>query len=79
MSALIRLTNAGFGYSGRVLYQTRKDNLTFPTQLRYTTFRAVSPKRTESTEASTRDYSSYRFFKTASTEHPGGTKSESKP
>jgi hypothetical protein len=68
-----------FGYSGRVLYQTRKDNLTFPTQLRYTTFRAVSPKRTESTDASTRDYSQYKFFKTESNERPGATKPESKP
>jgi hypothetical protein len=68
-----------FGFSGRVLFQTRQDNLTFPTQLRYTSFRAISPKRTEPTEASTRDYSSYKFFKTASTERPGATKPESKP
>lgn len=63
-----------YGFSGRVLFQTRRDKLTFPTQLRYTSFRAVSPKRTEPTDASTRDYSGYRFFKTATVERPGETK-----
>lgn len=62
------------GYSGRVIFQTRKDGLTFPTELRYTTFRAVSPKRTEPVEASTRDYSDYRFFKTKSEEKSGAIK-----
>jgi hypothetical protein len=67
-----------FGYSGRVLFQTRKDNLSFPTQLRYTSFRAVSPKRTEPTEASTRDYADYKFFKTTTNEKTGPTKPEDK-
>ncbi len=58
------------GFSGRVLFQTRRDELTFPTQLRYSTFRAVSPKSTEPTEASTRDYASYHFFETKTNEHP---------
>jgi hypothetical protein len=56
------------GFSGRVLFQTRRDQLTFPTQLRYASFRAVSPKSTEPTEASTRDYASYHFFETATKE-----------
>ena len=56
------------GFSGRVLFQTRRDQLTFPTQLRYASFRAVTPKSTEPTEASTRDYSAYHFFETASKE-----------
>ncbi|HEX4824398.1 MAG TPA: hypothetical protein VFV19_08800 [Candidatus Polarisedimenticolaceae bacterium] len=63
-----------FGYSGRVLFQTRKDNLTFPTQLRYTAFRAVSPKQTEPTEASTRDYAEYKFFQTGTSEKSGVAK-----
>ena len=57
------------GFSGRVLFQTRRDQLTFPTQLRYSSFRAITPKRTEPTEASTREYSSYQFFKTETNEH----------
>ena len=59
------------GFSGRVLFQTRRDRLTFPTQLRYNAFRAVTPKRTEPTDASTREYASYRFFETATKERAG--------
>jgi hypothetical protein len=56
------------GFSGRVLFQTRRDQLTFPTQLRYASFKAVTPKSTEPTEASTRDYSDYHFFETGTKE-----------
>jgi len=59
------------GFSGRVVFQTRQDRLTFPTQLRYSAFRAVSAKRTEPTDASTREYSGYRFFKTRTEQKPG--------
>jgi hypothetical protein len=59
------------GFSGRVVFQNRRDKLTFPTELRYTSFRAVSPKRTEPTTASTREYSGYRFFETGTKERPG--------
>jgi hypothetical protein len=64
----IRTGPKAIGYSGRVLFQTRRDQLTFPTQLHYSTFRAVTPKSTEPTEASTRDYASYHFFETATKE-----------
>jgi hypothetical protein len=56
------------GFSGRVLFQTRRDQLSFPTQLRYSSFRAVTPKSTEPTEASTREYSAYHFFETGTNE-----------
>ena len=59
------------GFSGRVVFQNRRDKLSFPTELRYTSFRAVSPKRTEPTAASTREYSGYRFFETGTKERPG--------
>ena len=62
------------GFSGRVLFQTRRDQLTFPTQLRYSSFRAVTPKSTEPTEASTRDYSAYHFFMTQTNERPSDKK-----
>jgi hypothetical protein len=56
------------GFSGRVLFQTRRDQLTFPTQLHYASFKAVTPKSTEPTEASTRDYAAYHFFETGTKE-----------
>ena len=56
------------GFSGRVVFQSRRDGLTFPTELKYTTFRATSPKHTVTTGASTRDYSDYKFFETESKE-----------
>lgn len=59
------------GFSGRVVFQTRRDKLSFPTELRYTSFHAVSPKRTEPTAASMREYSGYRFFQTKTDERPG--------
>jgi hypothetical protein len=62
------------GFSGRVLFQSRRDKLTFPTELRYTSFRAVSPKHTEPTTASTREYSDYKFFEPSTKEHPGEVK-----
>lgn len=74
-----RVGQKPFGYSGRVLFQTRRDELTFPTELRYTSFRAISPTRTEPTAASTRDYASYRFFVTPTVERPGTTKPDPKP
>ena len=62
------------GFSGRVVFQTRRDQLTFPTQLRYASFRAVTPKSTEPTEASTREYASYHFFETKTNERTLETK-----
>jgi hypothetical protein len=56
------------GFSGRVLFQTRRDQMTFPTQLRYSSFRAMTPKSTKPTEASTREYSAYHFFETGTNE-----------
>jgi len=59
------------GFSGRVVFQTRRDSLSFPTELRYTAFRAVTSKRTEPTEVSAREYSGYQFFKTETEQKPG--------
>ena len=59
------------GFSGRVVFQFRRDKLSFPTELRYTSFRAVSPKRTEPTSASTREYTDYRIFEAPAKENPG--------
>jgi hypothetical protein len=50
------------GYRCRVALRMRRDGLTFPTQLRYDTFRAVSRKDVLMTEASIREYQNYRFY-----------------
>ncbi len=49
----------------------RQEGLTFPTQLRYDTFRAVSSHRSVPWKESTRDYTNYRFFSVGTTEDVG--------
>jgi hypothetical protein len=56
-----RLGDPPIGYRCRVSLLMRRDGLTFPTQLRYDTFRAVSPKDIVMKSASIREYSEYRF------------------
>ena len=60
-----------FGYRCRVAFGQRQDRLSFPTELRYDTFRAVSSKSQIAWKASIRNYEDYRFFKTATEETPG--------
>ena len=62
------------GYRCRVALRMRKDGLTFPTQLRYDTFRAVSRKDVLMTEASIREYENYRFYGVRVDEKVEGTK-----
>jgi hypothetical protein len=57
-----------FGYRCWVALRMRRDGLTFPTQMRYDTFRAVSMNDVMLTEASIRDYDNYRFYGVAVTE-----------
>ncbi len=51
------------GYRAEVHFRHRKDDLSFPTQVRYDTFRAVGPQQVAMTKASTRVYSQYRIFR----------------
>lgn len=60
-----------FGYRCRVTFGLRQDRLSFPTELRYDTFRAVSSKSQIPWSASIRTYEGYRFFKTATDEQLG--------
>ena len=62
-----------FGHRCRVAFGLRQDRLSFPTELRYDTFRAVSSKSQIPWSASIRTYEGYRFFKTATEETPGET------
>ncbi len=50
------------GYRSKVQFRMRKDELTFPTEVRYDTFRATSPTSRLLVKASTRSYDAYRFF-----------------
>ncbi len=50
-------------YRARLQYRLRRDGLTFPTELRYDTLRAVSPDSMISVRASLRSYEAYRFYK----------------
>lgn len=59
----LRLGLRPIGYRCRVVFRTQRDGLTFPTELRYDTFRAVSPVETVPTSASIRRYDAYRFFR----------------
>ena len=67
----LRLAPRPFGYRCQVNFRKRKAGLTFPTALRYDTFRAVSQKRSIPWRASTRNYSEYRFFNVGTTETIG--------
>jgi hypothetical protein len=60
-----------FGYRCQVNFRTRKAGLTFPTALRYDTFRAVSQVQAIPWMASTRNYTEYRFFNVGTTETIG--------
>jgi hypothetical protein len=55
-------------YRSHVQFRLRQDGLTFPTELRYDTLRAVSAKSARRVKASTRVYDEYRFFKTGTQE-----------
>ena len=52
------------GYRADIQFRYRRDGLTFPTELRYDTFRAVSVTQVVPTKASTRLYDHYRIYKT---------------
>ena len=50
------------GHKASVQFRHRKEGLTFPTELRYDTFRAVAPKKVTQTKASMRKYDGYLIY-----------------
>ena len=52
------------GHRAQVQFRHRKEGLTFPTELRYDTFRAVAPQKVLQTLASIRKYDGYLIYKT---------------
>lgn len=69
----LRTAPRPFGYRCRVSFLLRQERLSFPTELRYDTFRAVNFKATIPWSASIRTYEDYRFFRADTIEKPGGT------
>lgn len=67
----MRTGNKPMGYQARIAFGFRKDlqasepiRLTFPTELRYDTQKAVGPQSVVPVRASTRSYTKYQFFTT---------------
>jgi len=59
------------GYRAEIQFRHRKDSLTFPTQVRYDTFRAVGIQQVVPTKASIRNYSKYRIYQIKTTQDVG--------
>ncbi len=58
-----RLAPKPLGYRCRVLFRERREELTFPTELRYDTLRMVSAEHSIPVAATIREYRDYRFVK----------------
>ena len=58
-----KLGEKPLGYRAAIQFRHRREGLTFPTELRYDTFRAISGNQTAPVNASTRNYSEYRITK----------------
>jgi hypothetical protein len=67
----VKLAPRPVGYRGRIKFRERRSELTFPTELRYDTFRAVSSRQIVLVGASIRQYEDYRFYRTFTTETQG--------
>lgn len=60
-----------YGYKAHIQFGLRRDDLTFPTELRYDTRRAVSPTQLVDVRASTRTYEKYLFTHVKSSDQVG--------
>ena len=63
-----RLAPRPFGYRCHVAFGLEREGLTFPTELRYDRYRALSKYVRAPVSASIRNYDAYRFFKTGTSE-----------
>jgi len=67
----LRTAPRPYAYRARIEFRLRREGLTFPTQLRYDTYRAVGVDRIVAAKASTRSYTDYRIFKVHDEQAPG--------
>lgn len=65
------------GHRASVQFRHRRDALSFPTELRYDTFRAVGPTQILPIEASIRSYSQYRITRVLTDEDLSETEADS--
>lgn len=66
-----RTRRPALGYHTWIQFRHHAEDLSFPTELRYDTFKAISPKQVIPTRASTRTYQGYRFYKPDASEQIG--------
>lgn len=71
-----RTKSPPLGFNARIQFGYQRDGLSFPTELRYDTFKAIGPKQVVPLRASTRSYRNYRFTRTEETERIGDVKAQ---
>jgi hypothetical protein len=69
----MKLGKKPLGYRARIQFRHRREGLTFPTELRYDTFRAFSGMQLEPVHASIRSYDDYHITKVETEQQVGGT------
>jgi len=69
----LKLGEKPLGYRAQIQFRHRREGLTFPTELRYDTFRAITGNQTAPVKASTRTYDEYRITKVTADPMLGGT------
>lgn len=75
----LRAAPRPFGYRARIQFRLRREQLAFPTELRYDTFRAVAVNQVAPIKASTRTYADYRITTVRSEPSIGDTLEEPEP
>ena len=71
-----RTKQTPFGHKTQVRFGSLRDELSFPTELRYDKFKAVGPQQIVPVEASTHAYSNYRFTSIGAEPELGGVVEE---
>ena len=66
-----RMAPRPLGYRADIQFRYRREGLSFPTELRYDTFRAVGSRQLVPTRASTRTYSEYAITRVETQQEVG--------
>jgi hypothetical protein len=68
----MKLGKKPLGYRAQVQFRIRREGLTFPSELRYDTFRAVTGRQLMPVKASTRTYGQYQITRVKTQQEVGG-------